>query len=130
MPSRTGSPRPAWVGGRLFTNPSAPLREMRALRAQRRVLAVPGIDPCLVRQDVEQPLLDVVDQAGEPRGVLLGVADTARESGVSQLSDVLAACAPAALAAIAAARVTARARARALAGERAPDHDVHASAPQ
>jgi hypothetical protein len=56
---------------------------VRALGSDRRVLAVAGIDPRLVRQCPEQPLLDVVDQAGEPGGVLLGVADAAGEAGRS-----------------------------------------------
>jgi hypothetical protein len=50
-----------------------------ALGAERRVVAVAGVDPRLVRQRPEQPLLDVVDQAGEPLRVLLGVADAAGE---------------------------------------------------
>jgi hypothetical protein len=55
---------------------------VRALGAERRVLAVAGVDPRLVRQRAEDPLLDVVDQAREPGGVLLGVADAAGEEAV------------------------------------------------
>ncbi|MGZ6868731.1 MAG: transposase, partial [Frankiaceae bacterium] len=53
----------------------------------------------------------------------------ASDPTVSRLVDVLAADAPGALATIAAARAAARARAWQLAGERAPDHGVDASAP-
>src|SRR5215217_4694933 len=59
-----------------------PLAEMRPLGADRGVLAVPRVDPGLVRECAEQPLLDVVDQAGEPRRVLLRVADPAGEEAV------------------------------------------------
>src|SRR5690606_27891735 len=44
--------------------PRAPLRQVRALRAQGGVVAVAGVDPGLVRQYVEDLGLDVVDQAG------------------------------------------------------------------
>jgi hypothetical protein len=71
------------AGGPCHSAPSgsatsgAPLLEVRALGAQRGVLAVAGVDPGLVRQGAEDPLLDVVDEAGEPLPVLLGVADAA-----------------------------------------------------
>jgi hypothetical protein len=55
-----------------------------ALGAERRVLAVAGTDPRLVGQRPEQPLLDVVDQAGEPLGVLLRVADAGRDAGLAR----------------------------------------------
>src|SRR6478735_8054249 len=61
----------------------APLGEVRALGAQRGVLPVPRVDPRVVRQDVEDPLLDVVDQAGEALGVLLRVAHAAGEEAVA-----------------------------------------------
>src|SRR3954454_243463 len=61
----------------------APLREVWALGAQRGVLAVPGIDPRVVRQDGEDPLLDVVDQAGEALRLLLRVAPAAGEELVA-----------------------------------------------
>jgi hypothetical protein len=50
-----------------------------ALGADRRVLAVAGIDPRRVREGPEEPLLDVVDKAGEALRVLPGVADAAGE---------------------------------------------------
>src|SRR5690606_24400471 len=63
--------------------PRAPLRQVRALRAQGGVVAVAGVDPGLVRQYVEDLGLDVVDQAGERLRILVGVADTAREQAVA-----------------------------------------------
>src|SRR4051812_33353265 len=73
---RSGRRRPARSGGPAHQgSPAAlaPLAEVRSLGADRRVLPVPGIDPGLVGQRPEQPLLDVVDQAGEAGGVLLRV---------------------------------------------------------
>src|SRR3954447_10888906 len=72
---------PPVVGG--YQAALAPLPEVRALGAQRGVLAVPGVDPRVVRQDGEEPLLDVVDEAGEPLRVLLGVADPAGKEAVA-----------------------------------------------
>jgi hypothetical protein len=59
----------------------APLGEVQTLGADRGVLAVAGMDPRVVRQRAEQPCLDVVDEAGEPDGVLLRVAHPAGEAG-------------------------------------------------
>src|SRR4051812_35684194 len=59
----------------------APLGQCGSLGAERRVLAVAGIDPGLVGEPAEQLVLHVVDQRVE---VLLGaerVADTAGEDG-------------------------------------------------
>src|SRR4051812_3268652 len=61
----------------------APLLDVRALGPQRRVAAVAGIDPGLVGQPAEQLGVDVVDQRGEPRRVLLRVADAAGEQAVA-----------------------------------------------
>jgi hypothetical protein len=36
---------------------------------------VAGVDPGVVGERAEEPLLDVVDQPGEPLRVLLGAAD-------------------------------------------------------
>jgi hypothetical protein len=54
---------------------------VRALGPDGRVLAVPGVHPRLVGECAEETLLDVVDEAGEAIGVLLGVADPAGEPG-------------------------------------------------
>src|SRR4051794_27071760 len=72
---------------------------------------------------------DCLADIGQLRAAPEVFGPVASDPTVSRLIDVLAADAPAALAAIAAARATARARAWALAGERAPDHGVDASAP-
>ncbi|GAB3940503.1 hypothetical protein GCM10027614_24300 [Micromonospora vulcania] len=61
----------------------APLGEGWALRAQGAVLAVAGVEPGLVRQLVEQLVLDVVDQRGEPLRILVGVTDATREEAVA-----------------------------------------------
>jgi peptidoglycan/LPS O-acetylase OafA/YrhL len=61
----------------------APLADVGTLGADRRVLPVARVDPGVVGQRSEEPLLDVVDQAGEPRGVLLRVADPAGEQAVA-----------------------------------------------
>src|SRR5690606_39371288 len=51
-----------------------PLRQRRALGAQRRVLAVARVDPRRVGQPVEDPLHHVVEQLLEPLRVLPRVA--------------------------------------------------------
>jgi hypothetical protein len=56
---------------------------VRALGAEGRVAAVAGVDPGAVGERAEESCLDVVDQAAEPGGVLLGVADAAGEPGGS-----------------------------------------------
>jgi hypothetical protein len=45
---------------------------------------VAGVDPGLVRERGEDPLLDIVDQAGEALLVLLGVADAAGKAGLAR----------------------------------------------
>src|ERR671910_6263 len=75
--STTGSP----AGGGSPAS-SAPLSELRSLGADRGVLAVAGIDPGVVRQRAEQPLLDVVDQAGEVLR-LPGLAHSSGEEAVA-----------------------------------------------
>src|SRR6185312_7142355 len=89
--------RPGWQaevtarsGGRRFgghrpaSSPAAgaPFAEVRALDAERRVVSVTGIDPGLVGQDVEYPLIHVVDERLEVRrrGRL---ADSAGEQAVA-----------------------------------------------
>jgi hypothetical protein len=54
---------------------------VRTLDTEGRVLAVAGVDPRLVGQPREELVADVTDERGEPRLVLLGVADTTGESG-------------------------------------------------
>src|SRR3954471_9682493 len=56
---------------------------MGPLGSDRGVLPVARADPGLVGQRSEEPLLDVVDQAGEPLRILLGVADPAGEQELS-----------------------------------------------
>jgi len=58
-----------------------PFLEVRALVPERRVLAVARVDPGLVGQPVEDLLDDAFVEGGEARIVVLGVAETARESG-------------------------------------------------
>lgn len=62
----------------------APLRQMRPLVTQRRVLAMPRVDPGLVRKQAEELRLDVVDQAREGLGILVRVAHPAGEEAVAR----------------------------------------------
>lgn len=50
---------------RRLPTPGAPLGEVRALGAECRVLAVPGVDPRLVGEPVEELRLDVVEERRE-----------------------------------------------------------------
>src|SRR5215210_6477186 len=61
----------------------APLLQVRALGAQRRVVAVAGVEPGLVGEPVEQLGGDVVDQLPEGVVVVEGVADAAGEERVA-----------------------------------------------
>jgi hypothetical protein len=54
-----------------------------ALGAEGGVVAVARVHPRLVGQAVEELGLHAVEQRGEPRGVLLGVADPAGEQAVA-----------------------------------------------
>jgi hypothetical protein len=72
---------------------------------------------------------DCLADIGQLRATPEVFGPVASDPTVSRLIDTLAADAPAALAAIASARATARARAWELAGDRAPDHDTHATTP-
>ena len=72
---------------------------------------------------------DCLADIGQLRAAPEMFGPVASDPTVSRLIDVLAADAPAALAAIATARAAARTRAWQLAGEHAPDHGVDASAP-
>src|SRR6185295_19337435 len=63
--------------------PRAPLRQRRTLRAERRVLAVAGVEPDLVGQPVEDLRRHVADEGGEAHRVLFGVAHAAREQGIA-----------------------------------------------
>jgi hypothetical protein len=77
-PARAGLSRTQPVPVQLPAT-GAPLGDVRALGAERRVLAVTGVDPCAVRQLTEDPLLQVVHERVEPGRVLLRVARAARE---------------------------------------------------
>jgi hypothetical protein len=57
----------------------APLGNRRWFCAERRVLAVAGIEPGFVGEAVEQLVLDVVDERGEVLGVAASIA-TPREA--------------------------------------------------
>ena len=61
----------------------APLVQVRALGAERGVLAVPGVHPCGVREPAEDLVGHVVDQGREASRVLLRVAHAAREQAVA-----------------------------------------------
>src|SRR5512133_1581696 len=76
-PQRPG-PRPALPAA------LAPLGEVRALRADRGVAAVAGIEPGLVGQPLEDLGLDLVDELGERRLVAEGVAHPAGEERVAR----------------------------------------------
>src|SRR6478736_4799216 len=75
MTSRAGGCSPA---------PGAPLRETGSLRADRRVVAVAGVEPGLVGQPLEDLGLDLVDELDERRLVAERVADPAREERVAR----------------------------------------------
>ena len=56
---------------------------MRALNAERGVLAVPRVHPGAVRQLGEHPCLEVIHELAETLRVVLGVAGPAGEQGIS-----------------------------------------------
>ena len=58
----------------------APLGQVRTLGAERRVVAVARVEPRVVRQRAEHPLLDVVDERGE---VLRAVRACRRRRGTA-----------------------------------------------
>src|SRR3954469_17932619 len=70
---------------RLLRSPAAgaPLVEVRALRAQRRVVAVAGIEPRVVVVDVEHAGRDVLAERVEALAGVLRVADASREETVA-----------------------------------------------
>ena len=74
-PAAAPSPRPAARS----PSPGAPLLNVRALGAQRGVLAVARVHPGAVGQRAEHPFLQVVHELAEPLRVLLGVAGPAGE---------------------------------------------------
>ena len=61
----------------------APLRQRGPLGAQRRVLAVARVEPGVVRQPVEQLVLDVVDQGARRCPARRSFADAAGEQRVA-----------------------------------------------
>src|SRR6185437_13967800 len=61
----------------------APFGQRRALGAECRVFAVARVEPDLVGEAVEDLRRYVADQRREPRRVLFGVADAAREQRVA-----------------------------------------------
>src|SRR5699024_11456903 len=63
--------------------PLAPLGQRGPLRAEGGVVAVARVDPRLVPEAVEEPLLDVVEQLGEALRVPLRVAHPAGEQRVA-----------------------------------------------
>jgi hypothetical protein len=60
----------------------SPLRDGWAFPAERAVVTVPGVEPRVVRQAVEELVLDVVDQRCEVGLAAERVADAARERAV------------------------------------------------
>src|SRR6202044_433341 len=81
-PSRP-APTTTTSASMLLPAAGAPFGDVRALGAERGVLAVAGVDPGAVGQLAEHPLLEVVHELAEPLRVLLGVAGAAGEQGVS-----------------------------------------------
>src|SRR5690606_15792579 len=77
-----GVMRRAGVGQR-SPAPLAPLGQRGPLRTERRVIPVARVHPGRIVQDLEEPLLDVIEQLGEALRVLLGVAHPAGEEGVA-----------------------------------------------
>ena len=67
-----------------------PVRKGRALGAERGVAAVPGVEPGVIGEHIEDLALNVTDEAGEVGRVAPGVADAAgegrmpRQEGVTQ----------------------------------------------
>ena len=63
--------------------PGSPLREVAALSAKGRPVAVAGMDHRVIRKDVEDAFSDIVEELGETRRVLLRVPQTSGEEGIA-----------------------------------------------
>src|SRR6185437_7890590 len=75
-PTTTASYRACTAAARPVPSPAAgpPLGHVRALHAERGVLAVARVHPGAVGQLGEDSVLQVADELAEPRRVVLGVA--------------------------------------------------------